>query len=158
MDWLSGLSNPMFWIILLVIFSVVEAITLGLTSLWFAMAAAVAMVAAMLGAPFYLQVIVFVIFSILFLVVTKPLAKNFLKIGGEKTNVESLIGERGLVIGKIEEFSMGQVKIKGQIWSALSENGEPILLNEQVVVKSIEGVKLIVEPASRPSKPSVSNE
>lgn len=146
MDWLSGLSNPMFWVILLVIFSVVEAVTLGLTSLWFAMAAAVALVAAMLGAPFFLQVILFVVFSVIFLVVTKPLAKNFLKIGGEKTNVDSLIGEKAIVIGKIEEFSMGQVKIKGQIWSALSETGEPILINEQVVVKSIEGVKLIVVP------------
>lgn len=152
-EWLSNLSNPMFWILLLVVFSIVEALTLGLTSLWFAMAAAVAMVAAMLGAPFILQVIIFVVASVFFLIITKPLAKNFLKIGGERTNADSLIGEKGIVVGKIEEFSTGQVKVKGQIWSALSENSDPIFINEQVVIKSIEGVKLIVEAVNRPVKP-----
>lgn len=145
MDLLSKLTDPVIWIIAAVVFSILEAITLGLTSLWFAMAAVVALIAALLGAPFFVQVILFVVFSILFLMVTKPLAKDLLKIGGERTNSDRMIGEKGIVTTEILPFSMGQVKVQGQIWSALAEDGEPIGVNETVFVQSIEGVKLIVK-------------
>lgn len=144
MDLLSKVTDPMIWVIAAVVFSILEAITLGLTSLWFAMAAVVSLIAALLGAPFFVQVILFAVSSVLFLMVTKPLAKDLLKIGGERTNADSLIGERGLVTTEIMPFSMGQVKVKGQIWSALADDGEPIGVSETVIVKSIEGVKLIV--------------
>lgn len=144
MDLLSKVTDPMIWVIAAVVFSILEAITLGLTSLWFAMAAVVSLIAALLGAPFFVQVILFVVSSVLFLMVTKPLAKDLLKIGGERTNADGLIGERGLVTTEIMPFSMGQVKVKGQIWSALADDGEPIGVSETVIIKSIEGVKLIV--------------
>lgn len=145
MDLLNKVTDPMIWIIAVVVFSILEGITLGLTSLWFAMAAIVALIAALLGAPFFVQVILFVVASVLFLVITKPLAKDLLKIGGERTNLDALIGERGIVTSEILPFSMGQVKVKGQIWSALAEDGEPMGINETVLVQSIEGVKLIVK-------------
>lgn len=145
MDLLNKLTDPVIWIIAAVVFSILEAITLGLTSLWFAMAAVVALIAALLGAPFFVQVILFVVFSIIFLMVTKPLAKDLLKIGGERTNSDRIIGEKGIVTTEIMPFSMGQVKVQGQIWSALAEDGEPINVNETVLVQSIEGVKLIVK-------------
>lgn len=145
MDLLNKLTDPVIWIIAAVVFSILEAITLGLTSLWFAMAAVVALIAALLGAPFFVQVILFAVFSILFLMVTKPLAKDLLKIGGERTNSDRIIGEKGIVTTEILPFSMGQVKVQGQIWSALAEDGEPINVNETVLVQSIEGVKLIVK-------------
>lgn len=144
MDLLSKVTDPMIWVIAAVVFSILEAITLGLTSLWFAMAAVVSLIAALLGAPFFVQVILFAVSSVLFLMVTKPLAKDLLKIGGERTNADGLIGERGLVTTEIMPFSMGQVKVKGQIWSALADDGEPIGVSETVIIKSIEGVKLIV--------------
>lgn len=128
----------------MVLFGILEAVTLGLTSLWFVLGAFMALIAAMIGAPFILQVIIFILASIVFLIFTKPAAKNLLKIGGERTNIDSLIGERGLVTTEIQPFSMGQVKVKGQIWSALAEDGEPIQVNDTVIVSSIEGVKLIV--------------
>lgn len=145
MSILKEITDPMIWIIAAVVFSILEAITLGLTSLWFALAAVVALIAALLGAPFFVQVILFAVFSVIFLMVTKPLAKDLLKIGGERTNIDALIGERGLVTSDILPFSMGQVKVKGQIWSALAEDGEPIGSNETILVQSIEGVKLIVK-------------
>ena len=145
MDLLNKITDPMIWIIAAVVFSILEAITLGLTSLWFALAAIVALIAALLGAPFFVQVILFGVASVLFLIVTKPLAKDLLKIGGERTNIDALIGERGIVTSEILPFSMGQVKVKGQIWSALTEDGEPLGVNETVFVQSIEGVKLIVK-------------
>ncbi len=145
MDFLDKITDPMIWVIAAVVFSILEAITLGLTSLWFALAAVVALIAALLGAPMFVQIILFAISSVLFLIITKPLAKDLLKIGGERTNADGVIGERGLVTTEILPFSMGQVKVKGQIWSALAEDGEPIGLNETVTVLSIEGVKLIVK-------------
>jgi membrane protein implicated in regulation of membrane protease activity len=144
-DLLNKITDPMIWIIAAVVFSILEAITLGLTSLWFAMAALVALIAALLGAPFIVQVILFIVASVLFLMVTKPLAKDLLKIGGERTNADRLIGEKALVMSEILPFSMGQVKVRGQMWSALSEDGEPISVNETVLIQSIEGVKLIVK-------------
>lgn len=156
MDFLDKITDPMIWVIAAVVFSILEAITLGLTSLWFALAAVVALIAALLGAPMFVQIILFAISSVLFLMITKPLAKDLLKIGGERTNADGVIGERGLVTTEILPFSMGQVKVKGQIWSALAEDGEPIGLNETVVVLSIEGVKLIVKKDS--PKPKVAAE
>lgn len=145
MDFLDKITDPMIWVIAAVVFSILEAITLGLTSLWFALAAVVALIAALLGAPMFVQIILFAVASVLFLMITKPLAKDLLKIGGERTNADSLIGEKALVTTEIMPFSMGQVKVKGQYWSALAEDGEPIGLNETVLVQSIEGVKLIVK-------------
>lgn len=145
MDILNKVTDPMIWVIAAVVFSILEAITLGLTSLWFALAALVALIAALLGAPFFIQVILFAVASVLFLIVTKPLAKDLLKIGGERTNVDALIGERALVTTDIRPFSMGQVKVNGQFWSALAEDGEPLNINETVIIQSIEGVKLIVK-------------
>ncbi len=145
MDLLNKITDPMIWIIAAVVFSILEAITLGLTSLWFAMAAVVALIAALLGAPFIVQVLLFIVASVLFLMVTKPLAKDLLKIGGERTNADRLIGEKALVMSEILPFSTGQVKVRGQMWSALAEDGEPIGANETVLIQSIEGVKLIVK-------------
>lgn len=152
MDFLSKLTDPMIWIIAMVLFGILEAITLGLTSLWFVFGAVIALIAAMLGAPFLVQVIIFAVSSGVFLVFTKPMAKDLLKIGGERTNTDLLLGERALVTTEILPFSMGQVKVKGQIWSALAEDGEPISVSETVIISSIEGVKLIVKREFPPIK------
>ena len=88
---------------------------------------------------------VFLISSALLIYFTKPLAKDFLHIGSEKTNVEAVIGLDGPVIKGIERYATGQVKINGQIWSALSEDGEPIEVGVKVQVVAVEGVKLIVK-------------
>lgn len=145
MPYLDKLTDPMIWIIAMVLFGVLEAVTLGLTSLWFVIGALIALIAAMIGLPFVAQVIIFVVASGIFLVFTKPAAKNLLKIGGERTNIDALIGEKGLVTLEIQPFSMGQVRVKGQIWSALAEDGEAIAAGQTVIVSSIEGVKLIVK-------------
>jgi membrane protein implicated in regulation of membrane protease activity len=138
---------PMYWVwaILIIIFAVVEGMTFGLISIWFALGAIVALITSFLGVPILIQVIVFISASGIMLVFTKPIAKDFLKIGGEKTNVESLIGASGHVIKEIEEFATGQVKVNGQIWTALEEDSSPIEVNAEVLVVAVEGVKLIVK-------------
>ncbi|MDO9592402.1 MAG: NfeD family protein [Erysipelotrichaceae bacterium] len=144
MDFLSNLSPSVMWIILIVVFSVVEALTFGLTTIWFAGGALLALFAALLGLSVPWQIGIFLLSSILLIYYTKPLAKNFLHIGSEKTNVEAVIGQEGPVTIRIEAYATGQVKINGQIWSALSEDGIPIEVGAKVKVIAVEGVKLIV--------------
>lgn len=145
MSFLAGLSPLVVWIALIIIFAVLEALTMGLTTIWFAGAALIALLAAMIGLSVPVQIGVFLISSALLIYFTKPLAKDFLHIGSEKTNVEAVIGLDGPVIKGIERYATGQVKINGQIWSALSEDGEPIEVGVKVQVVAVEGVKLIVK-------------
>lgn len=145
MDFLLDLSPSVIWIILIVVFSVVEALTLGLTTIWFAGAALLALFAALLGVPVPFQIAIFLLSAVLLIYFTKPLAKNFLRIGSEKTNVEAVIDQEGPVTIRIEAYATGQVKMHGQIWSALSEDGEPIEVGTKVKVIAVEGVKLIVK-------------
>lgn len=144
MNMLSTFGLPMLWALLIVGFAVLEGMSLGLTSIWFAIGSIFALIASMLKLPFLAQVIVFLASSIVMLIYTKPIAQKHLKVGATKTNVEELIGMTGFVIKPIEEHVPGQVKIKGQVWTAISEDGREIGLDEEVVVVLVEGVKLIV--------------
>ena len=145
MNMLSTFGLPMIWAFLIVGFAVLEGMTLGLTSIWFAIGSIFALIAAMLKLPFLAQLIVFMASSIVMLIYTKPIAQKHLKIGATKTNVEELIGLTGFVVKPIEEHAPGQVKVKGQIWTAISEDGQPIEMDKEVVIVLVEGVKLIVK-------------
>lgn len=147
MNFLSSLSPSVIWIALIIIFSVVEVLTMGLTTIWFAGAALIALLAALVGLSVPVQIGIFLLSAALLIYFTKPLAKDFLRIGSEKTNVEAVIGQSGPVVKGIERYATGQVKINGQIWSALSEDGEPIETGMKVQVVAVEGVKLIVKKA-----------
>jgi len=142
---LSTFGLPMIWAFLIVGFAVLEGMTLGLTSIWFAIGSIFALIAAMLKLPFLAQVIVFMASSIVMLIYTKPIAQKHLKIGATKTNVEELIGMTGFVVKPIEEHAPGQVKVKGQIWTAISEDGQAMEIDREVVIVLVEGVKLIVK-------------
>tara|TARA_B100000965_G_C19026002_1_gene513118 strand:- start:60 stop:530 length:471 start_codon:yes stop_codon:yes gene_type:complete len=139
------LSYPIVWIIVAVIFAIVEAATFGLTTIWFAIGALVAMLAAFVGAGIMGQIFVFLIASAILIYFTRPVAKKYLKIGSTRTNVNSIIGLVGIVTKTIKPFNTGQVKVAGQIWTAKSlDNGE-IEEGKQVNVIKVEGVKLIVK-------------
>lgn len=145
MNMLSTFGLPMIWAALIVGFAIFEGMTLGLTSIWFAIGSIFALIAAMLKLPFIVQVVVFLASSIIMLIYTKPIVQKQLKVGATKTNVEELIGMKAFVVKRIEEHQPGQVKVKGQIWTAISEDGHEIEVNEEVVVVLVEGVKLIVK-------------
>jgi membrane protein implicated in regulation of membrane protease activity len=91
--------------------------------------------------------VVFVVVSILLLVFTKPIAVKFLNVGKFKSNAESLVGKRAIVISEIDNLKeIGEVTIQGLDWSARTEqDGVVIPKNAVVVIKRIEGVKLIVD-------------
>lgn len=139
------IQPAIFWLLVVIGFVVAEGFTLGLTFIWFAGGAILAMLVSFFGLGLWVQILAFIIGSALMLFYTRPIAIKFFKIGATKTNVDSLIGKQGVVIKKLEPFTMGQVKVKGQIWSAKPSESEEISEGATVEVVKIDGVKLIVK-------------
>lgn len=137
------------WAVLIVVFTIVEAFTLGLTSIWFAVGSLAALITAALGFGLPVQIIVFVIVAVILVVYTRPIAKKVLKVGHNKTNIDALIGQNGYVVKSIEAKSVGQVKLGGQIWTAKGPGQEMFEVDEEVEVLAIEGVKLIVRKVDK---------
>ena len=136
------------WLLLLIVFIIVELATMGLTTIWFAAGALVAALAAAVNAPPVVQVGLFLIVSIVLLLFTRPLAVRFFNKERIKTNVESLVGRQAIVISEIDNLEgIGQVTVGGQEWAArsLDENSK-IPVGTVVFVRAINGVKLLVEP------------
>ncbi len=134
------------WAILAGVLIAVEAITAALTTIWFAIGALAALVGAVFGAPVWLQIVLFLIVSVLMLALTRPIAMRYVGEKTVKTNADSLVGQEAVVTEKIDNLqSTGAVQIRGQIWTARSVNPEhTIEVGEIVMVRSISGVKLMV--------------
>jgi membrane protein implicated in regulation of membrane protease activity len=132
------------WVALTVVFALIEIFTLGLTTVWFALAALVMVFLSFLPIPVPAQILIFLAIAATLLVFTRPLAVKKFKLGREKTNVDSLVGRHALVTRKIGEFENGEVKLNGQAWSAQSEDNLPISEGSRCEVTRIEGVRAIV--------------
>jgi len=138
------ISPRWIWVALVVVFALIEIFTLGLYTIWFAIAAVIMVFISMSGIALPYQFLIFLAISGALLYFTRPLVVKKLKIGKEKTNVDSLAGMHALVIKKIGEFDKGEVKINGQIWSARTENNSAIPEGTKCEVLRIEGVIAIV--------------
>ena len=141
-------TNPVwFWLIALIIFIIFEVATLGLTTIWFALGALAAMAVAITGGPVGFQIAVFVVVTIVTLLGFRKVVLNLFNQNREKTNVESLIGKKGIVIEDISNIhATGQVAVSGSEWTARSvSDGITIEKGEVVVIREISGVKAIVE-------------
>lgn len=139
--------EPIMWLILLACFLVVEAITVGLTTIWFAGGALVAAIASGLGAGILIQWVLFLIVSLALLIFTRPMAVRYMNKGVPKTNVNSLIGERAVVIQKINNLEQtGQVQINDIEWMARTSSDEVTIPEHAIVtIEDVQGVKLIVK-------------
>lgn len=136
-----------FWLILLIGLIIIELMTMALTTVWFAGGALAAAVVAGVGGPLWLQVVVFLLVSLILLLFTRPVAVKYFNKDREKTNVESMIGKQAIVISEIDNIEgIGQVTVGGQEWSARSLDDEVKLpVGAVVYVRAVSGVKLIVE-------------
>ena len=120
-----------FWLIVFVVLLVIEIATMGLTTIWFAGGALVSFLAAYIGFGVVTQVILFLIVSILLLVLTRPIAVKFFNQEREKTNVESLIGQKAVVKETVDTLqATGRVEVNGMEWSAKTEEAEVIETEE----------------------------
>lgn len=139
--------HAMIWLILFVVLVVFEIATLGLTTIWFAAGSLVAFFASLLHAAWWLQFILFIVVSLIMLIFTRPFAVKYVNKHTTKTNLDSIIGQTGRVIAKIDNAqASGYVVFNGNEWAARSVDGSVIDIDTMVTIKSIEGVKLMVEP------------
>lgn len=135
-----------FWLMTFVVLLVVEIVTLGLTTVWFALGAIAAFLAAYVGASVLVQIIVFLIVSVVLLIVTRPIVMKHFNQKRERTNAESLIGQKAIVIETIDSIhGAGRVEVNGMEWAAKTDESELIEKDTIVSIKGIQGVKLIVE-------------
>jgi len=140
------ISPRWIWVALVIVFAIIEGITLGLTTIWFALAALVLVFLSFLPIPLPYQILIFLAISAVLLIFTRPIALKKLKIGKVKTNVDSLVGKHALVTKQVTEFDRGEVKIDGQIWSARLEEGtvSPLIEGTKCEVVRIEGVQAVI--------------
>lgn len=140
-----GLTMTTFWLIVMVLFLVVEAATVGLVCIWFAVGALAALIVALLGADIWLQIVIFIAVSALALYFTRPLVKKYVNSKVEPTNADMVIGKECRVTETVDNIAgTGAVYVDGKTWTARSESDEVIPEGTLVTAKSIKGVKLIV--------------
>ncbi len=136
------------WLSLFVVFLITEGASNALITIWFAAGALIAVILAFFHVNLTIQIVVFFVVSIVLLISTRPIVKKYFEKNKEqlKTNVNSMIGKKAIVTKQIKEHEFGEVKVDGQIWSAISENEkQEIDVDENVIVASVSGVKLIVK-------------
>ncbi len=143
MPWLPSVV----WLVLLVFFAVVEALTVGLVSVWFAAGALVALLATFFTTNIWLQIALFLLVSILTMAILRPLARKYVLPTVVPTNADRVIGRQAVVTEAIDNLNgKGTVVVFGVAWTARSEDDTPIPEGATVTIKRIDGVKLFVAP------------
>lgn len=132
------------WGIVIIAAVVIELVSVELVSIWFAFGAIVAFILSLCHVPEYIQVIVFLVVSLLLLLSLRTIFMKLLKNNKEKTNIDSVVGKVVTLQKQISEDEPGEVKINGVIWRAVS-NGESIDANEKVKIVEVQGNKFLVE-------------
>lgn len=137
--------NSIVWLIVMVVFIVVECFTYQLMSIWMAVGALAAVIANKLGADLTVQIVVFVVTSVVLIACTRPFFSKVVKTKKEKTNADNIIGKTAVVQNTIDNLkNAGTVKISGMEWTARAEDNSVIEAGEAVEILRIEGVKVIV--------------
>lgn len=144
--------NCLLWLGLLVLFLVAEGASVALVSVWFASGSLVALIAALLGGPLWLQILLFVAVSVGLLAMLRPFVRKYLRPRISRTNVDAVVGTQGFVTEAIDNVAAsGQVKLGAMPWTARSTSGEPIPTGTRIRVDRVEGVKVYVSPAQEPA-------
>lgn len=140
------MSLVIFWLMVLIFCLIIEASTMGLTTIWFAGGALISLFLALADLQMNVQIVVFLAVSFLLLFLTRPLAVKYFNKEREKTNLDSMIGKKAVVISEINALKgSGQVSVGGMEWTAAAYSDELIASGDVVVIREIKGVKLIVE-------------
>ena len=145
----ATVNMALIWLIAMIVLLIVEAVVPGLVSIWFALGALAALIAAILHAPMWLQLVWFFVVSIAALVLTRPLAKKYVNSRVKPTNADMILVKECVVTEEIDNIrGTGAVTVGGKVWTARMENdGETAAVGEVLKTLRIEGVKLIVSKA-----------
>jgi len=131
-----------FWIFIIILLSIIEASTVNLTTIWFIVSALITLLLSFVCDNIIIQFASFVILGIVLLITTKPLVKKIFN-NNTKTNLDRVIDMKGIVTLDIEPLKVGEVKVDGKIWSAISS--EKLCVGDIVKILEIDGVKLKVK-------------
>lgn len=137
--------SPFIWGLIMITFIFFEAVTYALVSIWFVGGALLALIASLLGFSLATQLIVFIVSSVFLVVLSRKLTRDK---NDNLKDINSFIGEIGIVTKAYSPHSLGQGKMKGQIWTISSSDNETLEVGEEFIVKKVEGVKLIVKRRS----------
>lgn len=141
----AELTMTTVWVAAIVVFLVIEGVTVGIASIWFAIGSLCALIAEMLGAKLWLQICIFLVVSAVTLYFTRPIVKKYINGKVEPTNADMLIGKECRVTETVDNIAgTGAVYVDGKTWTARSVDDEPIYEGALVKAQRIEGVKLIV--------------
>lgn len=135
------------WLVLAIVFLVVELLTIGLSSIWFAAGALAALIAAALGAPVWVQILLFVVLSLGLLIATKPWVNKHINSKAVKTNADRAVGKRVIIAERVDNVAQtGMAVVDGQEWTVRAESDEETFeVGSTVEVVKLSGVKLIVK-------------
>ena len=144
---------PWFWLGILILSLVIEALTFSLTTVWAAVSAFLMIFLCRLSLPLRWQILIFLVIAIVLMIFTRPFAVKKLKLGRVTTNVNSMDGQEVLVVKKITKFEKGEVKASnGVVWTAMCAGGageSEIPKGEVCLVERVEGNTLIVRKNQR---------
>ena len=140
--------GKLIWLVLMVLFLIAEAAAVTMISLWFAAGSLAALIVALLGGGWGLQIAAALIVSMALLACLRPMVRKHFTPKLTRTNVDAIVGSQGYVTADIDNISAtGTVKLGAMEWTARSANGDPIPKGTLVKVEKIEGVKVFVSPA-----------
>ena len=132
------------WLAAVVVFIILEAVTYQMISVWFIIGSVGALIASLLGAEFWLQMVIFVALSLVLLVMFRPFAVKRFKTDF-KTNADAAVGKKVTITQAVDNAKgTGEAKLDGLVWSVRTQDGNTLDVGEVAEVKRIEGVKLIV--------------
>ena len=131
------------WLVIIILLTMIEVTSLNLTTIWFVASGIVVMILSFFICDVAIESTIFAILGIILLLVTRPIVAKLKSKDNAKTNLDRIIGEDAIVTQDITKNTVGEVKIDGKRWSAISKN--KCLIGDTVKVLKIDGVKLIVE-------------
>jgi len=142
----ASVNMALVWLVAMIVLLVIEGIVPGLISIWFALGALAALIAAALHAPLWLQLLWFLVVSVVALAATRPLVKKYVNSRVKPTNADMILGKDCVVTEEIDNIrGTGAVTVGGKVWTARMENDEDkAAVGEILHGIRIEGVKLIV--------------
>ena len=150
------MMEAIIWLVLMVVFLVLEATTVAMVSLWFAAGALVALLVSLLHLKIWIQVVLFCLVSGVLLACLRPMVRRHFTPKLTRTNVDAIVGTKGMVTAEIDNVcAAGQVKLGSMEWSARSSDGRIIPVGTMIQVDRIEGVKAYVTPVEKRAKAEV---
>ena len=131
------------WLAIIILLVIVEAMSVNLTTIWFVASGLVALLLSFLVGNFIIEFAVFTVLGLILLITTRPILTKMLKQHRESTNLDRVIGMKGIVTEEIKKLSTGEVKVDGKRWTAYADKKIPV--DSTVEVLEINGVKLKVK-------------